>query len=357
MAARTDLAPDGPFEHEGLAVRVLFGPGRVEELAPALDAMGVERVLLIDGLEVPAVVARVEQILGPRHARTLTRVRQHVPVEDAERARTLAEELGADGLVALGGGSATGLAKAIALTHGLPIAAVPTTYAGSEMTPIWGMSQDDRKTTGRDAMVAPRLVVYDPELTYSLPLGATAASGMNAVAHCVEALWAGGATPWTDAVATEGLALLSSGLRDCIADPDDVLARATALRGAWLGGLALAGAGTALHHKLCHVLGGLGMPHAEVHAALLPEVTALFADAAPRALARIAGALGNPEAPAGLRALARDLGATRTLADMGLSAQQTGVAADIAAATPPLVPRPVDRAEIFQVLLAAGAPG
>ena len=356
MAARTDAPPGAPFDHDGLAVRVLFGPGRVGALAEALDASGLERVLLIDGLEVPAVVAAVEDVLGRRRVRTLSRVRQHVPVEDAEAARALARELEVDGLVALGGGSATGLAKAIALTEALPIAAVPTTYAGSEMTAIWGMSENDRKTTGRSAQVAPRIVIYDPELTYSLPAGATAASGMNAVAHCVEALWTAAATPLTDAVATEGLALLAAGLRACVADPTDRPARATALRGAWLGGIALASAGTALHHKLCHVLGGFGMPHAEVHAALLPEVTALFAPVVPGAAARVADALGDQDAASGLRSLARELEATQTLADMGLSARQAREAAALAAAAELSSPRAVTEAEILDVLLAAGAP-
>ena len=347
---------DAAFEYETLPSSVVFGTGRLTELGAVLERFGITRALLIDGLQGSAIVARTCEVMGTSHLATIHDVRPHVPVVDADSARARARELRADGIVALGGGSAIGLAKAIALTDGLPIVAIPTTYAGSEMTPIWGMTSEERKRTGRDPRVLPKVVIYDPELTYSLPPAATAASGMNAVAHCVEGLWTAQATPASDAFAAEGLRLLAVGLPGAVAEPGSSLARATALRGAWLAGATLANAGTGTHHRLCHVLGGFGLPHAEVHTALLPEVTALLLPAAGHAETRIAGALGAPDAVAGLRELISRLGPTPQLDSMGLTAAQAREAAELAAASAPAHPRPVTSEELLDVLLAAGAP-
>jgi maleylacetate reductase len=344
------------FDVELTAATVLFGAGRLNELGAVLDRAAISRGVLIDGLAHPGAVARIERLMGGAHVLTLDRVRPHVPADEARRAREQVRGAGADGLVAVGGGSATGLAKAVALTEDLPIVAIPTTYAGSEMTPIWGMTEGERKTTGRDVRVLPRAVVYDPQLTYSLPAAATAATGMNAIAHCVEALWTAQASPFSDALAEEGMRLLAAGLPAAVADRGSRAARIDCLQGAWLAGMALAAAGTALHHRLCHALGGFGLPHAEVHAAVLPAVVELFAPAAPRAMARIARALGAADAAAGLRELATALGTTATLADMGLTAEQAGTVARLTADAAPTVPRPVDAADVLRVLAAAGAP-
>jgi maleylacetate reductase len=349
--ALTDAAAAGPLTYGPLTGRVVFGAGAVDRVAAEVERLGGERALLIDGLFDPDRRARVEGDLGARHAGTIDEVEQHVPAEGAASATARARELEADCLVALGGGSATGLAKAIALETGLPILAVPTTYAGSEMTPIWGITADGRKTTGSDSRVLPRTVIYDPALTLSLPPRAGAASGMNAVAHCVEALWTPAANPVTDAVAGDGIARLARGLRASHREPRDLEARAEALRGAWLGGTALAVAGTGLHHKLCHVLGGtFGLPHAEVHAAVLPWVVGYYRDAAPAAMARIAAALGTDDAGVGLRQLAADLDLGGGLADLGLSVDHLDRAADLAAAVAPQTPAPIDRAQIRALL-------
>jgi maleylacetate reductase len=246
-----------------------------------------------------------------------------------------------------------GLAKAVALTHGLPIAAVPTTYAGSELTVVWGMTEDGRKTTGRDPGVAPRLVVYDPELTYDLPGSVTAASGMNAVAHCVEALWAPGATPLTDSAATDGLRYLAGGIRASLAAPRDPEARGTALTGAWLAGEAFA-AGGALHHKLAHVLGGMfDLPHAELHAALLPYTAAFLLPAAPVAGRRIASALDAGDPAAAIVALARDVGTPKSLAALGMTEDDAVRAAAVAAPDVPDQPRRPTSAELEDLLRRA----
>jgi alcohol dehydrogenase class IV len=255
--------------------------------------------------------------------------------------------------VAIGGGSAVGLAKAVALTEHLPIAAVPTTYAGSELTTVWGITEDGRKTTGKAPGVAPRLVVYDPELTYDLPAELTGASGMNAVAHCVEALWAPGATPLTDIAACEGLRLLATGIPASQQRPRDADARATALTGAWLAGEAFA-AGGALHHRLCHVLGGmLDLPHAELHAILLPYTAAFLLPAAPEAARTIGSVLGSDDAAAAITALCRAVGTPASLAVLGVTEEDALRVAAKAAPEVPDRPRRPTPPELEDLLLRA----
>ena len=239
--------------------------------------LGVRRVLVVATRSARDAADVVEVELKDRFAGRIDGVAQHVPTEVAEAARDKAREVSADGIVAIGGGSAIGLAKAVALTselpNGLPIVAVPTTYAGSEMTPVWGETAGGSKTTGTDLRVLPRTVVYDPVLTQHLPLKVTAASVANAIAHCVEAVWTPKADPITETTAVEGLRALTAGLRQVLHDHTDLDARSNLLYGACLGGSALATAGTGLHHKLCHLLGGTyNLPHAETHAAVLPQV-------------------------------------------------------------------------------------
>jgi maleylacetate reductase len=344
------------FIHETLTRRIVFGTGALAELPGELARLELRRPLVIVGRSqaehadlLLAQVGAGGKIVG---------VRVHVPVALAEDARAHAIALDADCVVSIGGGSAVGLAKAIALTEKLPIAAVPTTYAGSELTRTWGMTKDGRKTTGRADVVAPRLVVYDPELTYDLPAAVTAASGMNAVAHCVEALWAPGATPLTDIAAEEGLRLLATGIRASLRSPLDADARATALTGAWLAGEAFA-AGSALHHKLCHVIGGmLDLPHAETHAALLPYTAAFLLPAAPAAGRRIGAALEADDAAAGIAELAREVGTPRSLGELGMSEDDAERVAAVAEPDLPDRPRRPTRAELQDLLLRAvrGAP-
>jgi maleylacetate reductase len=342
--------------HQTVTRRIVFGAGAVDSLPEELACLELRRPLVIAGRSQAAHADRLLAAVGG--GGSIVGVRVHVPAALADEARARAAELEADCLVSIGGGSAVGLAKAVALTGGLPIAAVPTTYAGSELTTVWGITEDGRKTTGRAAGVAPRLVVYDPELTYDLPAAVTAASGMNAVAHCVEALWAAGATPLTDIAAAEGLRLLAAGIRASLRSPRDPEARATALTGAWLAGEAFA-AGGALHHKLCHVIGGmLDLPHAELHAVLIPYTAAFLLPAAPRAGERIADALHATDPAAAIVALARDVGTPSSLGELGMS--EDDVARVAAAAEPELpdLPRRPSLAELDDLLRRAvrGAP-
>jgi maleylacetate reductase len=275
----------------------------------------------------------------------------HVPIEIAKQAREQAKALGADCCVAVGGGSTTGLAKAIALVSTLPILAIPTTYAGSEMTPIWGITESGLKKTGRDARVLPKTVLYDPTLTVSMPPMLSATSGMNSIAHCVEALYSKDANPIISMIAEEGIRALALGLPVVVKDPTNLDARSNALYGAWLGGVALGAVGMALHHKLCHTLGGsFNLPHAETHTVVLPHATAYTASAAPEAMSRITRALGAKSAAPGLYDLAASLGAPTSLAALGLRAADLDRAADIAVENPYYNPRPITREGIRALL-------
>jgi len=317
--------------------RVVFGVGAVERLGEEVDRLGARRVLALAGKR--AVDGLVER-LGARCAGAFTDVQQHVPEELAARATGAAGELEADCLVAMGGGSATGLAKAVALRHQAPIVCVPTTYSGSEMTPIWGLTGPDGKRTGRDPRAQPRAVLYDPALTVGLPAEVTGPSGMNALAHCAEALYAPGANPVSSLLAEEGARTLRRGLPPAVAEPADLSARTEALLGAFLAGAAMA-AGVGVHHQLCHLLGGAyRLPHAELHAVLLPHVVGLVAPAAPEPVARLARALEADDAAAGLWELGRRLRAPAGLAALGLAEAELDRAAGLAAERVAQTPRP-----------------
>jgi maleylacetate reductase len=278
----------------------------------------------------------------------------HVPVETARRARDYAAAVGADCAIAIGGGSTTGLGKAIALETALPILAIPTTYAGSEMTPIYGLTEGGLKRTGRDLSVLPKTVIYDPALTTSLPPALSLTSGINAIAHAAEGLYAQDANPVVSLMAEEGIRALGQGLPQVMRKPDDLEARANCLYGAWLCGAVLGSVGMSLHHKLCHTLGGtFNLPHAETHTIVLPHVLAYNRDAAPAAMRRIARALHADDAAQGVFDLAREYGAPTSLKEIGVTAENLDVALDLALKNPYWNPRPVERAPLRALLEAA----
>ncbi|MFG1907504.1 maleylacetate reductase [Kribbella sp. NPDC048928] len=350
----------GAFVHTFLPGRVVFGAGALDQVASEVEALGVRRVLVIATSSARDAADVVEVQLNERFAGRIDGVAQHVPTAVADSARAKAHEVDADGIVAIGGGSAIGLAKAIALTstshggEGLGVVAVPTTYAGSEMTPVWGETYGGRKTTGTDLRVLPRVVVYDPVLSQHLPMKVTAASVANAIAHCVEAVWTPRADPITETTAVEGLRALSSGLREVLAAPYDLDARGKLLYGACLAGSALATAGTGLHHKLCHLLGGTyNLPHAETHAAVLPQVVRINALAVPQAAARLTTALDTPstDLTGGLFDLFQQAGTATSLQQLGMTAAQVDEAA--AAFRPTENPVPVTEELVREILTRA----
>jgi maleylacetate reductase len=339
------------FAYDMLPSRVVFGVGSLDALTDEIDRLGVHRALVLSTPEQRGDAQKIADRLGARAAGLFDKAVMHVPIEIAEQAREQARALGADGCVAVGGGSTTGLAKAIALVSTLPILAIPTTYAGSEMTPIWGITEDGVKKTGRDPRVLPKTVLYDPALTLTLPAALSATSGMNSIAHCVEALYSKDANPIISMLAEEGIRSLALSLPIVVKDPGNLEARSNVLYGAWLGGVALGAVGMALHHKLCHTLGGsFNLPHAETHTVVLPHATAYAADAAPEAMKRITRALGAKSAAQGLYRLAVSLGAPTSLAAIGMKAADLDRAADLAVQNPYYNPRPISRAGIRALL-------
>ena len=339
------------FVFAGVPSRVVFGAGSIAALPAELDRLAVKRALLLSTPEQSIAVHNVKNSLGARAAGVFDRAAMHVPVEIAEEARHAAKALGADCCITVGGGSTTGLGKAIALSSPLPIIAVPTTYAGSEMTTIYGITEGGAKKTGRDARVLPKTVVYDPQLTVSLPPALSAASGMNAIAHSVEALYSHEGNPIISLMAEEGIRALASALPQIVQHPGDLEARSDALYGAWLCGVALNGAGMALHHKLCHVLGGtFSLPHAQTHSIVLPHAMRYNAVAAPEAMGRIAKAIGAVDAPSGLWDMQNILGIPMRLADIGLKEGDLARAARIATESPYPNPRKVEYAGVLELL-------
>lgn len=345
--------PVGPFTHEGIPIRIVFGSGVRHSLADELDRLGLSQVVLIASESSRAEADVMAGALDHRLTWRVDGVRQHVPADLAQQVTDDALRIGADGVVALGGGSATGLGKAIALS-GLPLVAVPTTYSGSEMTPFWGVTTGGRKEVGRDLRVVPKTVLYDEELTYRLPAHLTAASGMNALAHCLEALWAAGASPLTEPLALDATRALCASLPLAVVEPWDTKARARVLVGACQAGVVLAGAGTGLHHRLCHVLGGrYDMPHAQTHAALLPHVVGFNEPAIGSLAARMAVAVGAGRASTAVYDLGVRMGLTMALGEHGMPEGGIDeVAAEVAAA-PPANPRVVDETSLRSLLRAA----
>ncbi|MDQ4093863.1 MAG: maleylacetate reductase [Actinomycetota bacterium] len=339
-------------------VRVVFGVGSLNWVGREVARLG-RRALLIAGGHEQAAADVVAQQLGDGLVGQLRDVAQHVPAHLAAEATRRVDRLGADVLLTLGGGSATGMAKAIARETGLPILAVPTTYAGSEMTPIWGLSDEQGKTTGRDPRVLPRTVLYDPALTLSLPRDITGPSGINALAHALEALYAPDATPQLTTVAEEALRTLAAALPLVVAHPDDLGARSQALCGAWLAGWALGATTMGLHHKLAHVLGGAyRLPHAGVHSALLPQVAAFNATAAPEAFTRAARALHVDDASlvgAALFDLATEIDAPTSLARLGLTDDAIDPVAETVVGAGVVNPRPVTGSDLVLLLRNAYA--
>lgn len=340
-----------PFVFQARIPRVVFGAGALGHLVREIDLLGARRALVLSTPEQRPAAEDVATRLGDRCVGIFDRAVMHVPIETARRARDEAQRLGADCAVAIGGGSTTGLGKAIALESSLPILAIPTTYAGSEMTPIWGITEGGVKKTGRDPRVLPRTVIYDPTLTLSLPVGLSVTSGINAIAHAAEGLYAQEADPIHCLLAEEGIRALAAGMPKVAQRPHDVDARSACLYGAWLCGVVLGAVGMALHHKLCHTLGGtFNLPHAETHTIVLPHALAYNGAAAPEAMKRIAAALGGSSAPTAIYDLAKRLGAPVALRDIGMPAAGLDRAAELATTNPYWNPQPIERTRVRRLL-------
>jgi maleylacetate reductase len=341
------------FTHDVPPQRVVFAAGAILHTAEEAERLNFSCALIV---ATPGSGARLGQkivdLLGARAAGLHAQAVVHVPKTVAAAGLEAARAKNADGLVAVGGGAAIGLAKAIARDTGLKILAVPTTYSGSEATPIFGLTDGERKITGRDAKVLPRTIIYDPDLTLKLPPAVSAASGMNATAHCVEAFWADGRTPVTLALASEAMRRFAKNLPAVIANGTDAAARAECLVGAWLAGTVLA-AGTALHHKLAHVLGGLGLPHAETHAIILPHVMRFNLAAAPEAKARLSEVLGSNDPADAVAAMLQQFPIPQRLREVGFDRGKIDFVAGEIAAASIKTPRPASADDVRALLAAA----
>ena len=334
--------------------RIVSGPGKAATLRDELDRLGVERVAV---LCTPSGATRYRRIitdLGPRCTAVFAQAALHSPLDVAESAARVVRDSGAAATVCIGGGSTIGLGKFIAVTEGKPQVAIPTTLSGSELTPIYGFRSGSEKRTGVNPAAVPRLVIYDPRLSLSLPGHETALSGMNCLAHCVEAFYVADAGRLSDMLAGEGIRVLFDALPRCLERPDDETARGDAQYGGLLGGLLVAMIGIGLHHKICHLLGGrFGLPHGASNVIILPQVIAFNAPAMPDTIRRMAEAMSTDDPARACFDLARRLGAPTSLREMGVDPVALGaVAADIAA-TPPGNPRPLDKDSVEALLQRA----
>lgn len=354
LDATPQSAATAGFTYEALAHRVVFGDGTRERVGDEADRLGIRRALV---LTTPAQQGDGEQLgrtLAHRFAAIFPEAAMHTPVGVTERAMCLIEISDIDGLVALGGGSAIGLTKALSLRSGLPQLVLPTTYAGSEMTPILGETRDGIKTTQRSPDLVPDTVIYDVGLTLGLPSAMSASSGLNAMAHAIEALYAPEANPIIDMMAERGIAALARALPRIVAARADRDARREALLGAWLCGTCLGTTSMGLHHALCHILGGtFNLPHAETHAIILPHAVAYNAGAAPLAMQAIARALGAQDASSGLFALLHQLELPTALADIGMPEDGIARAAAVAARSTYANPRRLERTALEALIARA----
>src|ERR1044071_2351449 len=323
------------FVYQSAPMRVVFGAGTLRQLPDELSHLGVVSALVLATPRQKDLIASIQEMIGERFAGVFTGAVMHTPVEVTERAMETVRDLRADCLIAIGGGSTTGLGKAIAFRTDLPQIVLPTSYAGSEMTPVVGQTSGGIKTTQSSAKILPEIVIYDVDLTMTMPPKLSATSGINAIAHAVEALYARDRNPVISLMAQEGIRTLAQALPKICAQPNDKTARTEALYGAWLSGICLGAVGMALHHKLCHTLGGsFNLPHAETHTVILPHALAYNAPAARPALERAARALGVESAPQGLYDLAKSLGAPISLAAIGMQGEDLDRAADLAVRNP-----------------------
>lgn len=341
------------FQYESHEYRVIFGIGKMREAKTELEKLGVKRAMVIATPQQQELAAEVGDLIGERCGYVYTDAAQHVPVETVDDAEKVVINEWIDGLLAVGGGSSVGLAKALALRTNLPILAIPTTYAGSEMTPIWGITEDNLKKTGRNLVVKPKTVIYDPNLTVTLPQSLAVTSGMNAIAHCAEGLYAENANPIISLLAEEGIRALYESLPKVVDNAYDMDARANAQYGTMIGGMVLGSVGMALHHKLCHTLGGTyNLPHAETHTVILPYALQYNASHAPQAMKAMARALNTTEedVPRALFNLSKSLGVVTSLKELGMSEADLDEAAELATKNPYYNPRPITKEGIRELL-------
>ncbi|KAK0457887.1 iron-containing alcohol dehydrogenase [Desarmillaria tabescens] len=339
------------FVYNALPSRVIFGNGTLDQVVQEITSLGCSKALILTTPHQVAVGEKVKELVGDKAVGRYANATMHTPTDVTDDAIGVVQKLGVDVVIAVGGGSTIGLAKAIALRTDLPQIVIPTTYAGSEATPIIGQTENGLKTTQKTLKVLPEVIIYDVSLTVTLPPRMTITSGLNAIAHAVEALYSKEASPITDTLAVQGISSIAKALPVIMNDSENLDARSEALYGAWACGTCLGAVGMGLHHKLCHTLGGtFNMPHAETHTVILPHSMAYNAPYAQEAMEKVAKSLGVSNAAQGIFDLSKSLGAPSTLKELGMKEEDLGKAADIASKSPYPNPAPLERAKLFQLL-------
>ncbi|CRG90176.1 hypothetical protein PISL3812_07219 [Talaromyces islandicus] len=341
------------FEYNPNPGRVVFGSGTLQKLPEEISRLNLSAPLLLSTPQQIGQVEALKKVLNGKIAGIFSNATMHTPTDVTEKALQYAQEQGADSVISIGGGSTIGLGKAVSIRTGLPHICIPTTYAGSEMTPILGETANGVKKTRSDPKILPGTVIYDVDLTMTLPAAMSATSGVNAIAHAVEALYARNTNPIINILAIEGTKALASSLPEIVQDPYSQSARSKALYGAWLCGTCLGSVGMSIHHKLCHTLGGsFNLPHAETHTAVLPHAISYNAPKIPDAIQKLAEALpeSNGDAVHGLNVLLSKLNVKRGLKDFGMKEEDIDKAADIAISNPYWNPREIERAPIRELI-------
>lgn len=342
------------FVYQVQKSRVLFGSGMLSALNEEVEKLGITKALVVSTPQQEATGSDIGAKLGPLFAGLCARAQMHTPIHVTEQALGELKNSGADGIVSVGGGSTIGLGKALSVRTGLPHLAIPTTYAGSEVTPILGETTQGQKTTRRDPSILPQCVIYDVDLSRNLPVNMSVTSGINAIAHAVEALYAPDNNPIVFIMAERAIELMAKGLKRVLSHPTDHEARRNCLEAAWLAGSCLGMVGMGIHHKLCHTLGGaFDLPHSETHTIILPYATRYVSDGAPEAMQAICRALGEKDAAQGLRNLCEGLNAPTSLQAIGMPENVIGHAADLALKNPYWCPRPLEREAIEDLLTRA----
>jgi alcohol dehydrogenase class IV len=346
------------FEYNSQPARIIFGSGTIAKLPQELERLEKSNPIILSTPQQVSQADNISKILNGRFASIFGEAEMHTPFRVTERARAVTAMTRADSIVSIGGGSTIGLGKAISVRTGLPHIAIPTSYTGSEVTPILGETKNGIKETTSDPKIRPAVVIYDVDLTLTLPVCLTATSGINAIAHAVEALYAWNVNPITSLYAREGIRAIATALPKLITEPHNKEARTSALYGAWLCGTCLGAAGMSLHHKLCHTLGGsFDLPHAETHTIILPHALAYNAPKIPETMAVLASVIPESDGDAihGLNVLLIKLGVQRGLRDLGMKESDVEQAADIAVSKPYWNPREIGRDAMRQLLRRAWA--
>lgn len=346
------------FVYQSHPATVIFGRGALRKVPEELSRLRCSKPLLLCTPEQTSQVEALKAILSGKIGGIFPRATMHTPVAITEEAVEMAKSTSSDSVVSIGGGSTIGLGKTISFRTNFVHLAIPTTYAGSEVTPILGETQDGQKTTKSDPRILPSTVIYDVDLTMTLSVGLTATSGVNAIAHAVEALYAQNGNPIINLMALEGIKSLAESLPILVKDPHALEARSRAQYGTWLCGICLGSVGMSLHHKLCHTLGGsFELPHAETHTVILPHALAYNSPNVPEAMRSLAQVLpeSNGDAIRGLNVLLDKLGVKRDLKSFGMKEADVQKATEITLSNPYWNPRAIERDPIEEIIRRAWA--